>query len=88
MMTEPQAGAVKVDSKGRIVLPPSIRDELEIDTGDILSLKRTRDGLVLVPARKSDFLSRFKQVIETPPPRRGRPENWPPSKMKSIWKKA
>lgn len=29
----------------------------------------------------------FKQLIETPPPRRAKPENWPPFKMKSIWKK-
>ncbi len=88
MGTKPQVGAVRVDSKGRIVLPPSIRHELEIDTGDVLSLKRTRDGLVLVPARRSDFFSRYKQLIETPPPRRGKPENWSPPRMKSIWKKA
>ena len=71
---------LKVDSKGRILLPREIRDEL----GDIVVLEKTDDGFILKRGELTDFLKEFKRVITSEPPRTGRPENWPPSKMKKI----
>ena len=85
---EVEISTVKVDSKGRIVLPPALRGELGMDAGDMVSIRRTGKSIVLVPARKSDFMSTYRRIIETPPTRRGRPENWNPSRMKGIWKRA
>ena len=71
---------LKVDSKGRILLPREIRDEL----GDIVVIEKTDDGFILKRGEFIDFLKEFKRVITSEPPRTGRPENWPPSKMKKI----
>ena len=72
---------LKVDSKGRILLPREIRDEL----GDIVVLEKTDDGFILKRGELIDFLKEFKRIITSDPPRTGKPENWPPSKMKKIW---
>jgi AbrB family looped-hinge helix DNA binding protein len=87
-MTTVDGSAAKIDSKGRILLPPELRDDLELEPGDVVSLKKTREGLVLTRGAKRDFLKTFKQMLETPPTRLGKPENPSPSKMKRIWKTA
>ena len=71
---------LKVDSKGRILLPREIRDEL----GDIVVIEKTDDGFILKRGELIDFLKEFKRIITSEPPRTGRPENWSPSKMKKI----
>ena len=70
---------LRVDSKGRILLPEEIRKEL----GGIVILERTKDGFLL--KKEKTFLEEFKEVISSDPPRTGEPENWPPSEMKKIW---
>jgi AbrB family looped-hinge helix DNA binding protein len=85
-MTASDVSSAKIDSKGRILLPPSLRSELDLEPGDSVSLKRTRVGLVVTPARKRDYLSKFRELIETPPKRTGKPRNPSPSQMKKIWK--
>ncbi len=87
-MTAIEASNVKVDSKGRILLPPSLRDELDLEPGDVVSLRRTRDGVVMTRGGKADYMSKFKKMLETPPTRLGRPLNPSPSKMKKVWKTA
>ncbi len=42
----------------------------------------------MTPSRKADSVSRLRELIETPLSRLGRPHNWKPSKMKSVWKTA
>ncbi len=78
----------KLDSKGRILLPPELRNELDLEPGDSVSPKRTRGVLIVTPSKKADSVSRFRELIETPLSRLGRPQNWKPSKMKSVWKTA
>src|SRR5438552_5846544 len=46
----------------------------------------TRVGLVVNPARKRDYLSKFRELIESPPKRTGKPRNPSPSQMKKILK--
>lgn len=87
-MTASDVSSSKVDSKGRILLPPSLRSELDLEPGDSVSLRKTRQGLVVVPAKKADYASRFRQLIDSPPLRTGRPENPKPEKMKRVWKTA
>jgi len=72
---------VKVDSKGRISLPPELREEI----GDLVVVKKTPEGILLQRSQKRDFLEEFKRMIISEPPRTGKPENWQPRKMKEIW---
>ena len=72
---------LKVDSKGRICLPPELRDEV----GDVVIIERTPEGLLILPGEKVDFVEMFKRMIASEPPRTGDPENWPPMRMKEIW---
>ena len=72
---------LNVDSKGRISLPPEFREEL----GDTVVATKTPEGLLLKPGRKADFFEEFKRAITSEPKRTGKPENWPPKKMKAIW---
>jgi len=72
---------LKVDSKGRILLPREVREEL----GDVVILERAEGGFVLRRGSSRDFLEEFKRVMTAEPPRTGEPENWPPSRMKRVW---
>jgi len=73
---------LKVDSKGRIVLPKEVREEL----GDRLILEKRSKGFLILPGKGRGFLGEFKAVISSEPKRNGKPENWGPSKIKSTWK--
>ena len=72
---------LKIDSKGRLCIPPEIREQI----GDIAILKRTNEGFLIMPGQARNFIDEFRKVIASEPPRTGKPENWPPSKMKAIW---
>jgi AbrB family looped-hinge helix DNA binding protein len=72
----------KIDSKGRILLPPSLRDQLGLEPGDVVSLKPMKGSVLLT----GDYASKFKRMLATPPTRLGKPSNVSPSKMKKIWK--
>lgn len=74
---------LRVDSKGRICIPPEIREEI----GETALLKRTNAGFLIAPGGKgSDFFEDFRDAILSAPPRTGKPENWPPSRMKAVWR--
>ena len=72
---------LKIDSKGRLCIPPEIREQI----GDSAILKKTSEGFLLMPDQPTNFLDEFRKIIASEPPRTGKPENWSPSKMKSIW---
>lgn len=73
---------VKVDSKGRMYLPPAIRRQL----GKQPTLKKNPEGYLLTSIKKEDFLEESKKLIASKPHRRtGKPENGSPEKMKNIW---
>jgi DNA-binding transcriptional regulator/RsmH inhibitor MraZ len=72
---------LKLDSKGRICLPPDIRAEM----GDTVIATRTPKGILITAGRKKEFIEEFNKTITTEPKRTGEPENWPPEKMKDIW---
>ncbi len=74
---------LKIDSKGRLYIPVDIRDQI----GDTVTLKKTSEGFLIVPSKPKNFMEEFRKVITSEPPRTGRPENWPPSKMKALWSK-
>lgn len=74
---------LKIDSKGRMCIPSEIREEI----GDTATLKKTPDGYLIVPGKREDFLEEFRRVITSKHRRTGKPENWSPEKMKSIWSK-
>jgi bifunctional DNA-binding transcriptional regulator/antitoxin component of YhaV-PrlF toxin-antitoxin module len=72
---------LKMDAKGRICLPPDIREEM----GDTVIATRTSEGILITPGRKKEFTEEFNIAISAEPERTGVPENWPPEKMKEIW---
>lgn len=74
---------LKIDSKGRLYIPAEVREQI----GDTVIIKKTSEGFLLVPGRPKNFLEEFRKTIVSEPPRTGKPENWPPSKMKTIWSK-
>ncbi len=73
---------LRVDSKGRISIPAEVREEV----GEVAVLRRTPAGFLIAPGgRKGDFFQEFREAILSEPPRTGKPENWPPSRIKGIW---
>lgn len=72
---------LRMDSKGRICIPLELREEI----GDVVILKRTPEGFVIVPGKRVDFMEEFRKTVTSDPPRTGEPENWPPSRMKAVW---
>lgn len=72
---------IKVDSKGRICIPAEIREEI----GDTATLKRVPEGFLLLPGKKEDATEKLRRIINSKHKRTGKPENWSPEKMKSIW---
>ncbi len=71
---------LKMDSKGRICLPPDIREEM----GDTVIATRTPKGILISAGRRRGFIEEFNKVIATEPERTVEPENWPPEKMKDT----
>ena len=74
--------------KGRVCLPPDLRKELELKKVKSVILRETPEGFLLIPGRGVDFQAEFKKALSSEPKRIGKPENWPPSKMKRIWEGA
>jgi bifunctional DNA-binding transcriptional regulator/antitoxin component of YhaV-PrlF toxin-antitoxin module len=72
---------VKVDSKGRLCIPADMREQI----GDTAIIKKTSEGFLILPGKPTNFMEEFRKVIASEPPRTGKPENWPPSKMKAVW---
>jgi DNA-binding transcriptional regulator/RsmH inhibitor MraZ len=72
---------VKVDSKGRLCIPADMREQI----GGTAIIKKTNEGFLILPGKPTNFMEEFRKVIASEPPRTGKPENWPPSKMKAVW---
>ena len=72
---------VKIDSKGRMLIPAEIRKEI----GETFTLKKTPKGYLIIPGKREDFKEELRKVIASKHTRTGKPENWSPEKMKSIW---
>jgi AbrB family looped-hinge helix DNA binding protein len=74
---------VKIDSKGRLCIPAEIREEI----GDTATITKTSQGYLIVPGKQRDAHEKLVQLINSKHQRTGKPENWSPEKMKSIWNK-
>ncbi len=63
---EAQTFPIRMRSRGQITLPQEIRDDLEIDEGDTLSLVRIEDMLFLTPKRLrvSELAEKFVASME------------------------
>ena len=59
---------VKVDSKGRMYLPPAIRRQL----GKHPTLKKNLEGYLLTSIKKEDFLEESKLIASKPHCRTGK----------------
>lgn|GEM_PF-436407 len=72
---------VKIDSEGRMCLPPAIRRQL----GKHPTLKKTEEGYLLISSKQNDFLEEFRKLITSKHRRTGKPTLASPEEMKSIW---
>ena len=72
---------IKVDAKGRICIPAEIREEI----GAVATIKKTKDGYLIVPGGH-DFLEDFQKLISSEPKRKGKPKLASPKEMKSTWR--
>ncbi len=45
--------AAKVLAKGQVVIPKEIRDKVRLAPGDRVEVRMTKDGVLLVPLRKT-----------------------------------
>jgi DNA-binding transcriptional regulator/RsmH inhibitor MraZ len=75
---------VKIDSKGRICIPAEFREEI----GDVATLKKTPEGILILPSKKEDPIEELRKVIKSKHRRTGKPENWSPEQIKAIWSKS
>jgi len=67
-----------LDEKGRVTIPREFREEL----GEDVLVKKTEEGILLVPGKRKEFLTE----MEEEPRRTGKPANPSPARMKAIWK--
>ncbi len=73
---------LKIDSKGRLCIPPEIREQV----GETAILKKTDKGYLILPGKKVDFQEEFRKIITSPPKRKGKPKIATPEEMKTTWK--
>jgi AbrB family looped-hinge helix DNA binding protein len=52
-----------VDKFGRIVIPKELRDDLDIESGTVLSLEERGDSILLSPLRQGSYLKQSRGVI-------------------------
>jgi len=77
----------KVDSKGRIVIPPEVRRELQTDRYKFILIRRTPVGFILERGKGETFFERFRKLIVAEPERTGRPLNQPSPRARRARKK-
>ena len=82
-VTSATESIVKIDSKGRICIPVEIREQM----GNFVTLKKIPEGFLLLPGKPQDAVEDLRKIINSKHRRTGKPENWSPEKMKSIWSK-
>jgi len=73
---------LKIDSKGRICIPPEIREQI----GENVAIKKTPEGFLLIPGKPVHFLEQFRQIVSSEPNSKGKPKLTSPQKMKNIWR--
>lgn len=57
--------------------------ELRKEAGNVTVANKTPEGFIMISSEHADFMKEFRRTIASVPPRTGKPENWPPSKMKT-----
>lgn len=53
----------KISSKGQIVIPLKIRNELEIDEGSIVAIEKMKDAIVIKKI-DAELVNQFKKGLE------------------------
>jgi AbrB family looped-hinge helix DNA binding protein len=53
----------KISSKGQIVIPQKIRNELEINEGSVLAIEKMKD-LVVIKKIDNDLIKQFEQGLK------------------------
>jgi len=74
---------IKVDAKGRVVIPQSVRERLEIKEGTLILVEEREDGVLLRPVREKK--KKIEDFYSLEVKRTGKPEWATPKEIKSIW---
>ena len=73
----------RIDAKGRIVIPQSVREKLQLKEGMRLSIEEKEDVILLKP--KKEKKRKIEDFFGLKVERTGRPEWATPKEIKSIW---
>ena len=63
--------AARVQSQGRLTLPPAIRAKLGVEEGDIIAFVETDQGIVLVPHKHANLDAERLEQLRAALRRRG-----------------
>lgn len=74
---------IKVDTKGRVVIPQSVREKMGITEGTLISVEEREDGILLRPIHEKRRTIEDFYSLEMK--RTGKPEWATPKEIKSIW---
>jgi len=74
---------IKVDSKGRVVIPQSVREKMEIKEGTLILIEERDDGILLKPVQEKK--RKIEDFYSLEVKRTGKPEWATPKEIKSIW---
>jgi len=74
---------IKVDTKGRVVIPQSVREKMGITEGTLISVEEREDGILLRPIHEKRKTIEDFYSLEMK--RTGKPEWATPKEIKSIW---
>jgi bifunctional DNA-binding transcriptional regulator/antitoxin component of YhaV-PrlF toxin-antitoxin module len=73
-----------VDARGRVLIPQRLREDLGLDAGAVVQVRKSRGTVVITLAKRRRRA--WKQLNGVKPKRTGRAE-WPsPEDIKNIWK--
>jgi AbrB family looped-hinge helix DNA binding protein len=53
----------KISSKGQIVIPQKIRNELNIEEGSVLGIEKMKD-IIIIKKIDTDLVNQFKRSLE------------------------
>lgn len=62
------ANGVRVQQKGQVTIPRSIREKLNLKPGDLVIFQETESGIVLMPAAvvpKEDYRAELAALVKT-----------------------
>ena len=72
-----------IDARGRVLIPQELREDLGLEEGVVVELKKEKGSIIMTPANRKRMS--WKELNGIKPKRTGRAK-WPtPEEIKRIW---